>query len=69
MLRMERSTLRRWEDRYRVVQPERAKAGRRLYSRDDVEQLRFVKEQVDRGVSAADAHRGAPSHGRPPGDR
>ncbi|MBO0745079.1 MAG: response regulator, partial [Candidatus Dormibacteraeota bacterium] len=29
----------------------------RLYTRDEVERLRFVKRQIDRGLSASDAHR------------
>jgi CheY-like chemotaxis protein len=37
--------------------PERTQGGRRLYSRDQLEQLRFVKDKVDHGFSAADAHR------------
>jgi CheY-like chemotaxis protein len=36
---------------------ERSEGGRRLYTRDQLEQLRFVKERVDEGLSAADAHR------------
>jgi DNA-binding transcriptional MerR regulator len=51
------ATLRSWEERYGVVTPERTEGGRRLYSRDDLEQLRFVKDKVDQGFSAADAHR------------
>jgi DNA-binding transcriptional MerR regulator len=51
------ATLRSWEERYGIVTPERTEGGRRLYSRDQLEQLRFVKDKVDRGFSAADAHR------------
>jgi DNA-binding transcriptional MerR regulator len=51
------ATLRSWEERYRVVVPERTEGGHRLYSRDQLEQLRFVRVQVDQGFSAADAHR------------
>jgi CheY-like chemotaxis protein len=50
-------TLRSWHDRYRVVVPERSPGGQRLYSRDQLEQLRFVASQVAAGLSAADAHR------------
>jgi CheY-like chemotaxis protein len=39
------------------VTPERTEGGRRLYSRDQLEQLRFVKDKVGHGFSAADAHR------------
>ena len=36
---------------------ERSEGGRRLYTRDQLEQLQFIKERVDEGLSAADAHR------------
>lgn len=51
------ATLRSWEERYGIVVPVRTEQGRRIYSRDHLEQLRFVKTKVDRGFSAADAHR------------
>lgn len=51
------STLRAWEDRYGVVKPSRGSGSHRLYSRANVEQLRFVKSRMEAGVSAADAHR------------
>jgi DNA-binding transcriptional MerR regulator len=51
------ATLRTWEDRYALVVPERNASGHRLFSRAQVEQLRFLKLQTDDGVSAADAHR------------
>jgi CheY-like chemotaxis protein len=35
----------------------RSEGGRRLYTRDQLEQLRFVKERVDEGLPTADAHR------------
>lgn len=50
-------TLRTWEDRYGVISPQRSSGGRRLYSRDEVERLRFVKMKVDEGIQPADAHR------------
>jgi|ERR1700733_273138 DNA-binding transcriptional MerR regulator len=49
--------IRSWEDRYGLIVAERSEGGRRLYTRDHLEQLRFVKERVDEGLSAADAHR------------
>lgn len=51
------ATIRNWEERYGLVAPERSASGHRLYSRDDVERLRFVKRQVDLGVRPAEAHR------------
>jgi len=50
-------TLRTWQDRYDVVVPERSPGGHRLYSRQQLEQLRFLRDQVSAGLSAADAHR------------
>jgi DNA-binding transcriptional MerR regulator len=51
------ATLRTWEERYGVIVPERTPAGHRLYSRDQMERLRFIKSEIARGKSAADAHR------------
>ncbi len=51
------ATLRAWEDRYGVVKPIRSEGAQRLYSRNQVEQLKFIKAQMDAGASAADAHR------------
>ena len=50
-------TLRTWETRYGVIRPSRTPAGQRLYSREQVEGLRFIKAEIARGLSAADAHR------------
>ena len=57
MLGLAASTLRAWEDRYEVVVPIRSGGAQRLYSRGQVEQLRFLKARIEAGVSAADAHR------------
>jgi CheY-like chemotaxis protein len=57
MLGITPGTIRTWEDRYGVVSPQRSPAGRRLYSHDEVERLRFVKAKVDEGIQPADAHR------------
>ena len=57
MLGVEPATLRGWEDRYQVVVPARSQGSHRLYSRDQVEQLRFVQRSMEEGSSAADAHR------------
>lgn len=51
------STLRAWEQRYSVIKPSRSGGSQRLYSLAQVEQLRFVKASLERGASAADAHR------------
>jgi DNA-binding transcriptional MerR regulator len=57
MLEIAPATLRTWEERYGVVAPTRTPAGHRLYTRDEVRHLRFLKAETARGMSAADAHR------------
>jgi CheY-like chemotaxis protein len=57
MLDLPAATIRNWEERYETIVPHRSPGGHRLYSRDQVEQLRFVATEVARGLSAADAHR------------
>ena len=57
MLNLPPSTLRAWEERYGVVIPVRSGGSQRLYSRSQVEQLRFLKSSIEAGMSAADAHR------------
>ena len=78
MLDVPTSTLRAWEERYGVVTPERSHGSQRLYSRSQIEHLRFIKAQIDGGASAADAHRlldqalrggSVPVASRPPPDR
>jgi CheY-like chemotaxis protein len=57
MLEIPAATIRNWEDRYGTIVPERSPGGHRLYSRDQMAQLRFIAAEVSRGLSAADAHR------------
>lgn len=57
MLDVPVATLRTWEDRYGQVVPARNASGHRLYSRRQVEQLRFVRAQMSEGASVADAYR------------
>ena len=57
MLGVETATLRAWEERYGVVVPTRSKGAQRVYSRDELEQLRFVVDLVEAGTTAG---------GRPP---
>lgn len=51
------ATLRNWEDRYGLIQPQRSPGGHRLYTRHQVEQLGFVAAQVEQGLQPAEAHR------------
>jgi DNA-binding transcriptional MerR regulator len=57
MLDLSAATIRTWETRYGYVVPQRSQGGQRLYSRDHVDQLRFVKEEVDSGRRPGEAHR------------
>jgi DNA-binding transcriptional MerR regulator len=57
MLGVPAATLRTWEDRYGVVVPQRSGGGHRLYSRDQIDQLSFVRDHVERGTSPGDAFR------------
>jgi DNA-binding transcriptional MerR regulator len=57
MLGVEPSTLRAWEERYGVVVPTRSEGGQRIYSRDELEQLRFLVDELETGSTAAEAHR------------
>jgi DNA-binding transcriptional MerR regulator len=57
MLGIPAQTLRAWEERYAQIVPDRSGGGHRLYSRDQVEQLRFIREQLHAGLYPADAHR------------
>jgi DNA-binding transcriptional MerR regulator len=51
------ATIRAWEERYAVVRPTRSEGSQRLYSRRQIEQLKYIKSQIEAGASAADAHR------------
>jgi DNA-binding transcriptional MerR regulator len=57
MLGVEPATLRAWEERYGVVVPARSEGAQRIYSRDELEQLRFIVDRTSTGTTAADAHR------------
>jgi DNA-binding transcriptional MerR regulator len=57
MLDLSAATIRTWETRYSFVVPQRSGGGQRLYSRDQVDQLRFVKDEVDAGRRPGEAHR------------
>ena len=57
MLDLPAATIRTWETRYGFVLPQRSPGGQRLYSRDQVDQLRFVKDEVDDGRRPREAHR------------
>ena len=49
------STLRAWERRYAMCRPQRSESGYRLYSDRDVAKIRWLKGQVDTGMSISQA--------------
>lgn len=49
------STLRAWERRYQVTQPQRSDSGYRLYSDRDILLIRWLKAQVDAGMAISQA--------------
>lgn len=51
------ATLRSWQERYGVVVPDRSPGGHRLYSREQLEYLKFLADQVASGLTPGDAHR------------
>jgi MerR family transcriptional regulator, light-induced transcriptional regulator len=51
------ATLRAWERRYGVPIPRRTASAYRLYSPDDVELVRRMRDLIERGVSPAEAAR------------
>lgn len=51
------STLRAWERRYDLLDPERTEGGHRLYRDTDVERVRAMQSLVDEGWSAVAAAR------------
>jgi DNA-binding transcriptional MerR regulator len=57
MLGVSTQTLRAWEDRYQQIVPARSTSGQRLFSRDQVDQLSFIRDQIEQGLQPADAHR------------
>jgi DNA-binding transcriptional MerR regulator/methylmalonyl-CoA mutase cobalamin-binding subunit len=58
-------TLRSWERRYGFPVPQRTLTARRLYSQDQVRTIRWVREQTERGLSAAQAIEWAQHGGQP----
>lgn len=49
------ATLRSWERRYSIVEPERTESGYRLYSERDERRLRAMVELITRGLAPAEA--------------
>jgi CheY-like chemotaxis protein len=51
------TTLRFWEKRYGLVKPMRTEGGHRLYSREDVERIKWLSDKMEKeGLRAREAH-------------
>src|SRR3954452_14527334 len=57
MLDLSAATIRTWETRYGDVVPQRSQGGQGLYSRDQLDQVRFVRDEVGRARRPGEAHR------------
>lgn len=49
MVGVDAETIRRWEERYGLPTPARSPGGQLLYSRDDVERLRWIAQELAAG--------------------
>jgi len=47
--------LRAWERRYELLRPTRSPGGLRLYSLEDLERVRLMRQHIDGGLAAAEA--------------
>jgi DNA-binding transcriptional MerR regulator len=65
MLDLSPATIRTWETRYGLVVPARSEGGQRLYTRAQVEELRFVRDEIAAGRRPAEAHRLLAERGLP----
>jgi DNA-binding transcriptional MerR regulator len=65
LLRVPVATIRTWEKRYGMIVPVRSSGGQRLYTREQIEQLRFVVARISEGMRPGEAYRllqqGAPA--------
>lgn len=48
-------TLRKWEQRYRILQPDRTAGGQRRYSERDVARVQWLRELLDEGYRIGEA--------------
>jgi DNA-binding transcriptional MerR regulator/methylmalonyl-CoA mutase cobalamin-binding subunit len=60
------ATLRAWERRYGVPVPRRTASAYRLYTVEDVAQIRRMRELVDQGIAPAEAARSVRAPALPP---
>ena len=55
MLGIQPSTLRAWERRYHIVAPKRNDAGHRLYTEEHIQILKWLIDQVNKGIAIGQA--------------
>jgi DNA-binding transcriptional MerR regulator/methylmalonyl-CoA mutase cobalamin-binding subunit len=48
-------TLRKWEQRYHILQPDRTAGGQRRYSERDVSRVEWLRERLDEGYRISEA--------------
>ena len=63
------ATLRAWERRYALLQPDRSEGGFRLYTDEDVARVAAMRSQLARGIAASEAARIALEPPRAPNGR
>lgn len=52
------TTLRYWEKTFGLITPKRTDGGHRLYSQEDVERIKWLKQKIDKGgLKASAAHK------------
>ncbi|MCG4778791.1 MerR family transcriptional regulator, partial [Eggerthella lenta] len=49
------TTIRAWERRYQVLDPDRSESGHRIYSDNDVAKLRWIVDKQKEGLSVSKA--------------
>jgi len=55
LLNVHPETLRVWEKRYSIIQPQR-RSGKRFYSNDDLKRLQFVQRLINEGLNLPAVH-------------
>jgi len=50
-------TLRKWEQRYRILQPDRTAGGQRRYSERDVARVQWLRDRLEQGYRISEAAR------------
>ena len=52
---LSKQLIRKWEDRYQIIQPERLDNGYRVYSEDEVQTLILLKNHINNGMTIKQA--------------